>query len=341
MFGPNPALPRLPVSIVTGFLGSGKTTFISGLLRRPDMAGTAVIVNEFAALGIDDLVMGVERNDGGEVVLLRNGCVCCAPTDDLTRAVLRIQQRASDVALGRPRLVIETSGLADPATLLHRLMRDLRLRLAVRLSAIVTVVDAVYGLAQLESHPVSLKQAAIADRRIVSKLDLADAAQVDAAVRRLLEINPGATTVLGQDAAQSDPCLLDTPRHDDDSGELDIARWLNRTAYLGCVNHHQNDDIRSWLVESERPIELDAFVQRTQRLMERHRDGLLRVKGMLRTLDDPAPLVIHGVQGDFHRPVRLSRWPDERRGNSIVVIGHTRIGTFAEELEEALRQAAR
>src|SRR5262245_61271742 len=159
------SVERIPVSIVTGFLGSGKTTLIAALLRQPAMSGTAVIVNELGAVGLDDAIFA-ETLDRRDIGLLANGCICCTPGDDLALMLLRLTRLTEN----RPRrIVIETTGLADPVPLLHKLMGHPRLRNAIRLDAVVSTVDAVNGLRNLDDQPVALNQAAIADRRIITK----------------------------------------------------------------------------------------------------------------------------------------------------------------------------
>jgi G3E family GTPase len=330
---------RVPVSIVTGFLGSGKTTFISNLLRRPDMAGTGVIVNEFAALGIDDLVIGAERRDGGEVMLLKNGCVCCAPADDLVNAVLGLHSILVRKGTGAARLLIETSGLADPVPLLHRLMRDLRLRPLIRMAGVVALVDAVNGMKQMDSHEVTLKQLAVADRRIITKDDLAPKASVDALKARLRTMNPGASIVIGQERAVAAATPVDAGLFDPATGQANLPRWLNSAAY--CIEESTHKEtFQSWLIESDEVVDWDAFVAMLAPLIRRPDSGLLRLKGIIRTDGSDKPLVIQGVQSDFYRPVVLERWPDGLRRTAIVVIGHASAAVLVADLREALMQAA-
>lgn len=339
MLGSETSITRLPVSIITGFLGSGKTTLIANLLRKPEMAGTGVIVNEFAALGIDDLVLSAERQDGGEVILLKNGCVCCAPTDDLTTAILRLQRNLTSSPIRSGRLLIETSGLADPVTLLHRLMRDLRLRTSIRLAGVVGLVDAVNGLAQLDAHEVSLKQIAIADRRVISKNDLVAPERLEQLKQRLHAINPGSPIIVGQANAQVDASLLDGGLYNEQRGELDPLRWLGLPAYRQREPAHK-ELFQTWLIESDSAVRWEMFTDLMRPLIMRENNGLLRLKGLLYTLGDDAPLVIHGVQNDFYRPVRLARWPDQRRRTMIVVIGHAFAAATVDGIRKALADCA-
>ena len=181
---------RIPISIVTGFLGSGKTTLIAALLEQPAMQGAAIVVNEFGAVGIDDAVFA-QTLDADNVVLLANGCLCCVAGDDLASTIWALATRA----IAPRRIVIETSGLAEPAPLLRRLMADPRLRQSTRLDAVVTVIDAVDGLRNLEKQPVARQQCAVADRRLITKVDLVDAAQIAALSERLFALDRGAPVV--------------------------------------------------------------------------------------------------------------------------------------------------
>jgi G3E family GTPase len=328
-----PSADRIAVSIITGFLGSGKTTLIAALLRQPDMAGTAVIVNEFGEVGIDDAIIADASND--QVLLLKNGCLCCVAGDDLTETIWQLAGREGD----RPRqILIETSGLADPVPLLQRLMGDLRLKQVIRLDAVVTTVDAVNGLRNLDDQPVAANQGAVADRRLITKTDLVDTAAVAALTERLLALNPGAAIRSVDHGAIDAAELFGVSLYDPKKGQAQVGRWLDLEHYragLGLARdtghgHHDHgpghvhasrgDKVRTWLIESDRPVDWDAVRARIGHVVNRHGDAMLRMKGILWTADDPRPLVIHGVQRLFHSPVRIERWAGPPR-TSIVVIG--------------------
>lgn len=330
---------RLPLSVVTGALGSGKTTLIAGLLRRPEFAGTGVLVNEFASLGLDDMVLQADRQDGGDVVLLRNGCVCCGPADDLTLSVLRLHARVASGRNPAARLLVETSGLADPVALLHRLTADLRLRSHIRLAGVVTVVDALHLQAELARSFAARHQVAMADVHVITKDDLTTRQQLCAVSDRLRTINPGAAVVVGQQAAQTEPDLLSASLYSDRTGQLDAGRWLNRSAYAGVGQGH-DEEIRSWLVESRGAICWEQFATRARPLVEQGRDHVLRVKGLLDIGEKEGPLAIHGVRDVFHRPVRLSSWPDRERRSSIVLIGQQEAGALIAEWQCALDESS-
>ncbi len=345
---PPDAPARIPVSIVTGFLGSGKTTLIAALLRQPSMHGTAVVVNEFGEVGIDDAIIA-ETLDERNLLLLRNGCLCCTVGDDLLRTLWALTQRRE-----RPtRILVETTGLADPVSLLHRLIGEPRLRSAIRLDAVVATVDAVNGLRNLADQPVASRQSAIADRRLITKADLAGPEQVAALSDRLHVLNPGAvvwSVSHGEIAAER---LFGASLFNDATGEAEVDRWLS----LGRYRAHQAHDgdphhdhsgrpagggghvgsVRSWLVEESRPVDWDRLSPRLGDIIARYGRSMLRVKGVIWTAGDPRPLVIHGVQQLFHRPVRLKAW---RRSpaTSIVLIGEEAAATAARLIGEALAQ---
>jgi G3E family GTPase len=343
---------RVAVSIVTGFLGSGKTTLIASLLRQPAMAGTAVIVNELGAVGIDDAIIA-EANDETNVLLLKNGCLCCTAGDDLIQTLWNLARRSART----PRqILIETTGLADPVPLLLRLMGDPRLRDAIRLDAVVATVDGLHGLANLDDQPVAASQAAVADRRLITKTDLAERRQIDALARRLSELNPGAEIrAISHGAIQASE-LLGVSLYDPERRRARLDRWLNLDRFRSRMPHPgsrgrgivqvgdgpaHGASIRPRLIEQEGALDWDVLSPRIGRIVARYGAALLRVKGVIWTTGDARPLVVHGVQRLFHHPVRIDRWPGAPR-TSIVVIGDDSAGagTAAELLAEALRAAA-
>jgi G3E family GTPase len=338
---------RIPVSIVTGFLGSGKTTLIAALLRQPGMAGTAVVVNEFGEAGIDDAVFA-DAIGADNVRLLANGCLCCTAGDDLVKTVWALTRREAD----RPRrIVVETTGLADPVPLLHRLMADPRLRLSTRLDAIIATVDAVNGPRNLDDQNVARRQAAVADRRLVTKADLAEPGAVLALEERLRALNPGAPVRRVSFGAIEANELFGASLYDHDSGRADVERWLGIGGRHNFVlRPHRRQDIRfsggpdqddvigTWLVEEEQAVEWATLSPLLGEIIARHGESLLRLKGVIRTTDDPRPLVIHGVQRLFHSPVRLERWAS-RPATTIVAIGDRGATPAIEGIRAALDTA--
>ncbi|MBV9634521.1 MAG: GTP-binding protein [Methylobacteriaceae bacterium] len=317
---------RIPVSLVTGFLGSGKTTLIAALLKQPSMAGSAVIVNEIGAVGIDDAILA-QSLDAGDVFLLANGCLCCAASDDLALTLWTLIRRPD-----RPRrVVVETSGLADPAPALRRVMADPRLRQAIRLDALIATIDAINGSRNLDGQPVASRQCAVADRRVITKSDIADAQSVERLRQRLLALNPGASVEVACHGAIDADKLFDASLFDPRSGHADLDNWLSLDRYRGLSTHQHGDrgfrggpahgsSIGTWLVEEPRPVDWTVLSRRLGDIVARHGDRLLRLKGVIRTAGDERPLVVHGVQRVFHSPVRLDRWVRTPM-TSIVAIG--------------------
>ncbi len=338
---------RIPISIVTGFLGSGKTTLIAALLEQPAMQGAAIVVNEFGAVGIDDAVFA-QTLDADNVVLLANGCLCCVAGDDLASTIWALATRA----IAPRRIVIETSGLAEPASLLRRLMADPRLRQSTRLDAVVTVIDAVDGLRNLEKQPVARQQCAVADRRLITKVDLVDAAQIAALSDRLFALNRGAPVVQVSRGAIDASVLFGAALYDERRGRSDLDRWLNLDdRRAGAPRRSRGVDIRfscdeahdpaigAWLLEEFRPLDWDRLSPRLGEVIARHGDKLLRVKGVIWTLDDSRPLAVHGVQRMFHPPARLDRWTGPA-ATSIVIIGDKGSAPAVESIANALADAA-
>ena len=313
-----------PVSVITGFLGSGKTTLLNALLRHPEMRDTAVLVNEFGEIGIDHLL--VEELLDEETVLLSSGCLCCTIRDDLVSSLVSLDERRAAGAIPPFRqALIETTGLADPAPILHTLLAHEALESAFRVDAIITTVDAVNGSRQLDRHPESLRQAAVADRLVLTKTDLAPHPDTESLRQRLRRINRGAPLleVLHGDVAP--PRLFGAGPFGTHDKDPRVETWLNEAAYRdeGHAHHDVNrhdDRIRAWCLEAERALPLSRFVAWVERLIERHGDALLRLKGVLDVEGSAAPVVVHGVQHVFHPLSRLERWPPGERRSRIVVI---------------------
>ena len=332
---------RIPISLVTGFLGSGKTTLIAALLKQPAMAGSAVVVNEFGAVGIDDAIFA-QSVDAENVLLLANGCLCCTAGDDLAATVWSLARRAD-----RPRkIVIETTGLADPSPVLRRLMGDPRLAQATRLDTVVATIDAVSGMKNLDDQPVAARQCAVADRRVITKSDLAVAGYVDALKERLRTLNPAAQILQISHGAIDAETLLSASLYDAKTGLSDVDRWLNVEAHRATLSRHTHHDhdhhsttVVTWLLEEDRVVDWEVFLEKLGKIIGRHGDALLRVKGVIHAGDDPRPIVVHGVQRMFHPPVRLHSWKSEP-GTRIVVIGEKDAEPAIDEIARSLSEAA-
>ncbi len=350
----DPNQPRLPISVLTGFLGSGKTTVLNHLVQQPDLADTAILINEFGEISLDhDLV---ERADE-TVVQLKGGCLCCNVRGDLVDGVrdLMLKRQRGEIPAFR-RLLIETTGLADPAPILHTIMSDPLMSHRFRLDGVVTLVDAVNGDNTLDAHLEAVKQAAMADRLLLTKTDLArdPASRRDlvALKDRLAALNPGAPVIEVVAGAVEPAAILDAGLYNPATKAPDVLRWLkaetfehghadghghdhdhhdhhhhgdhhhghDHHAHTHDVNRH-DDQIRAYCVTRDDPISATAFNYLVEVLLAKRGEDLLRVKGILNIKEHPGtPAVIHGVQHLFH-PVRwLDSWPSEDHRSRIVFI---------------------
>ena len=310
------AINPVPLTVLTGFLGAGKTTVLNRLLPKPAMAGTAVLVNEFGEIGIDHLL--VQKLDD-TTVLLPSGCLCCSVQGDLARALrdLLPRVRAGEVQ----RVVVETTGLADPAPVVQSLLADVALARHYRLDGIVTVVDAVHGLATLAAHEEAVRQVAMADRIVLSKSDLAPA---DAGLRaRIAALNPGAPVVLAERGDIDPAAILECGLFDAAGKIANVRTWLNDAAWGKGGAHAKGglDRIHSFCLTYDKPLHWSGIGMCLEMLIGTRGENLLRVKGILNLVGQDRPVVIHGVQHMFHEPVLLPAWPPgDPRTSRIVFI---------------------
>jgi len=317
-------MAAVPVSVITGFLGSGKTTLLASLLRAPALARTAVIVNEFGTVGLDHLLL--EASDE-EIVALDSGCVCCSVRGDLVRtAGDLLARRAAGAVAAFERIVIETTGLADPAPILQALMTDPALADALYLESVIATVDAAAGAATLDAHPESVKQAAMADRIVVTKTDLSDPAASGLA-ERLHALNPAAPQLTAVHGALDASRLFGGRPYDPrlyDPGLYEVPARGHATVTTFCLR--RNAPLRA--------VTLSLFLQV---LAEHCGAGLLRLKGLVHVRESPGrPAVIHGVQHVFHPPAWLDAWPDGDHTTRIVVIALGLDQRWLEALLDAL-----
>ncbi len=302
---------QIPVTLLTGFLGAGKTTLLNRLLREPEMAGTAVLINEFGEIGLDHLL--VERLDE-DTVLLAAGCLCCTIRGDLSRALRDLAQRPQPIA----RVVIETTGLADPAPILQTLMSDPLLLRDYRLDGVVTLVDAVHGMATLDAQPEALRQAAVADRIVITKTDLADPAPLR---ERLAALNPMAPVLQGEVSAAQ---LIHAGPFSSDGKLPQITDWI---AAAGHHHHHHHDvnrhdaRIRALCLRFEAPLPWEGLASYLEMMAMTQGSHVLRMKAVLNLQGQRGPVVMHGVQHSFHPPRMLESWPDgDDRSSRLVFI---------------------
>ena len=339
-----------PVTLLTGFLGSGKTTTLNRLLKAPAAAGTAVIVNEFGEIGLDQVL--IERASA-EAVLLGNGCVCCTMQGDLGATLARlVLQRAQGEIPRFVRVVIETTGLADPAPIIHLLMTEPMVGAHYKLGGVVTTVDAINGASTLQRYMEAVRQVAVADRILLTKADVAEPDRSAALAARLAVLNPAAQLVVvgaGElDAAE----ILDAGLYNPQTKSLDVQRWLNAEAYArrdSCETDDSEGDcadpshrhtrhehgIESFSIVLEAPVPWAQLSAWLDALALKRGADLLRMKGIVNVAERPGtPIVLHGVQQIFHPPLVLPAWPSEDQRTRLVFITRN-IGRSA--IEETLR----
>ena len=295
--------PRLPVIAVTGFLGSGKTTLIRALLARPEGANTAIVVNEFGEIGIDQALL---RSSSDVTVLLGNGCLCCNVRTDLQETLRALfADRARGAVPSFERIIIETSGLADPGPLLQTFATDRALGREFHLQALVTVIDCVNGAGNIARMAEARKQVALADRIVLTKSDLADAA----AVPRLMAVIAELT---GAPARIADNGVID-PRF-----VFDEPALTRQPFELGGAAHSHGIDSFSLIFDE--PIPWAVFEQVMAVLTALRGSDLLRVKGILAVAECRGPVVVHVVQHLAHPPVELETWPDADQRSRLVFV---------------------
>jgi G3E family GTPase len=310
-----------PVTVLTGFLGSGKTTLLNRVLRQPSFADAAVLVNEFGAEPIDHaLVRAASEN----LVVLPSGCICCQVAGDLVQAMrdLYFRRAAGEVPPFR-RAIIETTGLADPAPLLRTLIEMPLVAARYALSGVIATVDGERGAAQLDEHAEAVKQAAVADRIVVTKCDLAAELAIVALERRLAALNPGALRLRSAHGEVDPVALFDTGLYRGGT-QPDAAGWLNAGAYrhAGAPARAGAHDarIRSFVWTTRAPVAWPALEDALDTLLGVAGERILRMKGLVNVAGEDAPWAIHAVQHSFYPPASLPAWPDGDRRTRIVFI---------------------
>ena len=332
----------IPVYVITGFLGSGKTTLLNHLVNQPGMKDTALIINEFGDVGIDHLLVDSAFED---TVLMQSGCICCTIRGDLIDTLSDLLTRSGRGEIPSfSRVVIETTGLADPAPVLQTLMSDPNIADHYRLGGVVTTVDAVNGSRQLDEHEEPAKQAAVADRIVLTKTDLATSAEAAALNGKIRTLNPASPIFSVINGKIGPEKLFDTDLYDPKTKNPDVDHWLRDGAFghgshHHGSHHHDNDvnrhgaHIQAFCLTYEKPLPWAALKTWLDSVISLRGSDVLRIKGIVNVMDSDGPVIIHGVQHIFHAPVLLKSWPDEDTRSRIVFI--TR-GLEQQDLEAAL-----
>ena len=334
----------IPVAVLTGFLGAGKTTLLNFLLKDPFLANAAVVINEFGDIGLDHLLVETSNEN---VFEMASGCLCCTIRGDLIDTLRDLLARRGRGEIKRfDRIVIETTGLADPAPVLHAVMSDPGLLSACRLEGVITVVDAFNGMATLDAHPEAVKQVAVADRIVLTKVDLLEGREGEdmlfAIIGRLRKLNPAARLLTTHRNEATAERLFTMGLFDPQKKTPDVQAWLAAEAYQTgekrgrrhkhhSHDHHDHDHhhdvsrhdehIRSFSFSEANAISPQGLELFMELLKSYHGANMLRMKGIVKVSDDPSrPIVLHGVQHVFHPPVRLAGWPDGDERTKLVFI---------------------
>jgi G3E family GTPase len=300
------AAAPVPVTLVTGFLGSGKTTLLSALLRRPELGRLAVIINEFGEVPLDQALIGRTES---QVVVLSGCCLCCALGGDVVSTLLNLHALRAEKPFER--VVIETSGLADPGPILAPLAQSPELAGLFRIDGVVAVVDALQGLRELGRQRVCVKQVALADRVVLSKSDIAAPLAVARLRDRLAEINPWAPLIAANPGAVESAWLFDPapsraildPHRGDEHGRHD---------------HTHSHGIGAFCLWFDKPLTWEVFARAVRKLTEANGEAILRIKGLLNL--GGSPVAVHGAQHFLHPAEPLAGWPDEERRSRVIVI---------------------
>ena len=321
-----------PVTLLTGFLGSGKTTLLNHILNAPGVPETAVLINEFGEVSIDHLLV---RRASDEIVVMKNGCVCCSVAGDMVNALRDLYfKRSKGEVPNFTRVIIETTGLADPAPIMHTLIEMPVVAARYVLSGVVTTIDATHGNQQLDLHPESVKQTAVADRLIITKTDLVDADTLGRLRQRLSVLNPGALVIEAVHGKVDFAPLFDTGLYQPGGKAPDVARWLNAEAYrpyrvpptsrlgrgLTPSTPRHDERISSICVRYNEPLDWDRLIDVLEMMQSMRGDHLLRIKGIVNVEGESRPRALHGVQHTLYPAAILPAWPDEDQSTRLVFI---------------------
>ena len=315
---------QIPVTVITGFLGSGKTTLLSSILKKKEMQKTAVIINEFGEIGLDHAL--IEHTDEN-IVELQSGCICCTIQGDLNKTLIDLFDKMMNGKVSSfNRVLIETTGLANPVPIIHTLMSSIELIRIYSLDGVITVVDSINGEKTLDLHEESLKQLALAEKIILSKTDIVDKDEIKSLVYRIKEINPVSQIIFSKFGNIPLEEIFGLGAYDPYKKSADVKNWLAAEKYKDKKHHHHhdvnrhNENIRAFSMMSENPVNMIAFSFFRDMITAALGANLLRMKGIVNIAGEERPAVIHGVQHIFHPVQWLEKWPDNDRRTKLVFI---------------------
>jgi len=323
---------NIGISVLTGFLGSGKTTILTSLIKQKQMANAAIIINEFGEVGLDhDLIETTDEN----VIELQNGCICCTIQDDLKTTLLNLLKKMEKGEISPfNHVIIETTGLADPVPIIHTLMTSLDLQRIYSIDGVITVVDAINGDSTYNAHEEAVKQTAFADIIILSKTDIADKEKVNSLTKRIKAINPKVTIIESDKNSLSVSKLLGLNDYNPQNKDWNVREWLdieknkssNHSHYHHDHHNHEHDvnrhgdNIETFAMVTSQPVSMTAVNFFLELLMSQMGENILRIKGILNIKGQSYPAVIHGVQHIFHPLEWLGKWPSEDKQSRLVFI---------------------
>lgn len=318
---------RIPVTVLTGFLGSGKTTLLQTLLNCKEGSGVAVMINELGEVALDHLFV---QKLTESTIVLKNGCVCCTIREDLQTGLRELIDGYYSRAVSPfNRIVIETTGLADPTPIAMTLDGDLMLRRQVRLANIITTVDAIFGYEQIDNYEESLRQAGIADRIVLTKTDIATYEQISAIKEKIHKVNSMAMILDANKEKSLWDLLFHIDPFDPNTKSFEVRQWLKNLPNIKSVDlkHHYHEEyhndegsIQTFSIRTEEPLNWTAFAIWLSALLHRYGKKILRIKGLLNIPGALGPVVLNTVQSHITPPMHLDEWPDEDHSSRIVFI---------------------
>ena len=318
---------NISITILTGFLGSGKTTILSSLIKHKLMANAAIIINEFGEIGLDhDLIETTDEN----VIELQNGCICCTIQGDLKSTLLNLLKKMEKGEISPfNHVIIETTGLADPVPIIHTLMTSLDLQRIYSIDGVITVIDSINGESTYNVHEEAVKQTAFADRIVLSKTDIADEARVNSLTKRIRTINPKVTIIKSNMNSVPVAKLLGLNDYNPQNKDWNVREWLEieKNKSSKHLHHHHDhdvnrhgDDIETFAMVTSQPVSMTSVNFFLELLMSQMGENILRIKGILNIKGQECPAVIHGVQHIFHPLEWLEKWPSQNKQSRLVFI---------------------